>query len=329
MRRNSLQTRKKLGRYIFSYSLLISTTFWFVALFFSSPSLPIPSYFPDIFQNLNAEVSKGLAFISFLIIGYLLVPLNNKFGLIQIRASLQTSVFFLYVSACPFLHKGQIGIIIPLLFIGILFSLFSSYQEKNSGGLLFQSFIYLGIISLLIPQSLFFIPVLLIAVIMLQSMNAKSLCTSILGYIMPYWFLFAFAYFTQQMDYFYAPFKEAFHWYSNVTLLRLPTNLLATIFYFFVLFIISSIHYTINRHRNKLNIRTFLNVIIFITATLYLFIFLQPIHITLLLPCILIGNSILVAHFFALTKGKWANGFFIITTIGLFAVFAFNLWTLL
>ena len=329
MRRNSLQTRKKLGRSIFGFSLIVSAIFWIVALFFSSPSLPTNPFVLNIFQNFPNEVSIGLAFVVFLVVGYLLIPLNNKFGLIQIRASLQTSFFFLFVSACPFLHKAQIGIIIPFLFLGILFTLFSSYQEKRSGTLLFQTFIYLGIISLLIPQFLFFIPILLIASLMVQSLNTKSFCASLLGYITPYWFLFAFAFFTQQMDYFYAPFKEAFHWHSDFLVYNLSIVHLITLGYFLALFIISSLHYVINRHRNKLNIRTFLNVIILITTTLYLFVILQPIHLTLLFPCIFIGNSILVAHLFALTKGKWANGFFILASMGLFAIFVLNLWNLL
>lgn len=327
MRRNPLQKRKKLGRSIFSISLFVFASFGFLSLFFETPPLPVSPFLPDFFQGLSPAASQILALLFYLMIGYLLIPLNNRFGLIQIKASLQTSVFFFFVAACSNLHRIQLGIITPFLLLGLLNSLFNSYQMKQSASRnLYRCFFYLGLFSLILPQMVFFIPILLLMATMLQALTLRSFFASLLGYVTPYWFLFAYAYFTGEMAFFYGIIREAVHGYAHYTLMDLPTGVLWMLAFSFLLFLISSIHFIINQHRDKLRIRTFLTVILFITLSLFLFTALQPIHIGLLLPSILIGNSILTAHFIALTQGKWANGFLLLAAIGLLAIYVYNLW---
>jgi len=327
VRGNPLQKRKNLGRSIFGISLLVSGLFWVAALFFSPPPLPTTSYLPDFFHKIPFEVSKGVALGIYLTLGYLLIPLNNKFGLIQIKASLQTSVFFFFISACPNLQKIQFGAILPFFLLGSLYTLFKSYQVKESSSNLFRAFLYLGLASLFIPQLLFLVPILLLAAITLQTLTVRSFFASLFGYLLPYWFLFTFAFVTQQMDFFYDPIKEAVRWYPDQIDLAIGIGPLLTTLYIIIMFTASTIYYLITRHRNKLSTRAFLSVIITISLALLLLIILQPIHLSTLFPSLLIGVSILVAHFFALTKGKVANTFFAFSAIGLLAIFIFNLWT--
>lgn len=327
VRGNPLQKRKKLGRSIFSLSLFAFVLFWFISLFFVTPPLPTSSFLPDFFHTFTPAASKVLALVVYLMIGYLLIPLNNHFGLIQIKASLQTSVFFFFVAACPYLHQAQVGMITPLLLLGIFHSLFNSYQLKQvSNRNIFRCFLYLGIFSLALPQLLFFSPILLLTATMLQALTLRGFFASLLGYATPYWFLFAYAYFTQQMDFFNAFIKEITHGYGHYTLMDLPSGVLLMLGFLFLLFLISSIHFIIHRHRNKLKIRMFLTAILFITFFFFVFIAVQPIHIGMLLPSILVGNSILMAHFIAFTKGKWANGFLILATVCLFVIYVYSLW---
>lgn len=327
MRGYPLQKRKKLGRSIFSLSLFAFVLFWFLSLFFVTPPLPTSSFLLDFFQTFSPVGSKVLALAIYLIIGYLLIPLNNRFGLIQIKASLQTSLFFFFVAACPNLHRAQVGMITPLLLLGIFFSLFSSYQLKQlSNRNLYRAFLYLGLFSLVLPQLLFFFPILLLAAIMLQALTLRGFFASLLGYSTPYWFLFSYAYCTQQTELFNTFIQEATRWHGQYTLGDLPIGLLLTVGFLFLLFLVSSIHFLINRHRNKLRIRTFLNVTLLITFFFFIFVAVQPIHIGILLPSLLIGNSLLMAHFIALTKGKWANGFLIFAAVCLFIIYVYSLW---
>ena len=235
MRGNPLQKRKNLGRSIFGISLLVSGLFWVAALFFSPPPLPTTSYLPDFFHKIPFEVSKGVALGIYLTLGYLLIPLNNKFGLIQIKASLQTSVFFFFISACPNLQKIQFGAILPFFLLGSLYTLFKSYQVKESSSNLFRAFLYLGLASLFIPQLLFLVPILLLAAITLQTLTVRSflppiwLFTSLLVSI-----YFCICYTTNGL--FYDPIKEAVRWYPDQIDLAIGIGPLLTTLYIIIMF---------------------------------------------------------------------------------------------
>jgi len=43
-------------------------------------------------------------------IGYFLIELNNTFAIIRMRASVQTSLYFLLITACPGMHLLYAGI---------------------------------------------------------------------------------------------------------------------------------------------------------------------------------------------------------------------------
>ena len=45
-----------------------------------------------------------VSFLIYAAAGYFLIELNNRFGIIRMRASVQTAIYFLLVTVCPEMH---------------------------------------------------------------------------------------------------------------------------------------------------------------------------------------------------------------------------------
>ena len=104
---------------------------------------------------------------------------------------------------------------------------------------------------------------------------------------------------------------------------------LATLGYLFLLFIVSATHCLVAGYEDKIRTRSYLHFLIFLNFCLFAYVVLQPALSVHLLSLLLIGVSILAGHLFVLTNSRSSNLFFILSLIGLFALFGFNLWTLL
>ena len=262
-------------------------------------------------------------------IGYFLIELNNTFAIIRMRASVQTSIYFLLVTICPGMHLLYAGDIAAVAFLISLFFLFKSYQHPRPVSYIFHSFVFIGAGSLLFPQLLYFIPLWLIGAYYFQSLTARSFCAALIGLSVSYWFLFGHAFFYGQMELFYQPFVELVHFQPVNPGKDLQLWELVTLGYLFILFIVSAAHCIVSGFEDKIRTRSYLHFLIFINFCIFLFIFLQPAHCMDLLSLLLIGVSILVGHLFVLTNSKAANLFFIGSMTGLILLFCFNVWTLL
>lgn len=263
------------------------------------------------------------------LIGYLLIVLNNTFALIRMRASVQTSIYFLLVSICPGMHRLQMGEIAAVAFLISLFFLFKSYQHSRPVGYVFHSFVFIGVGSLFFPQLLFFTPLWLIGAYLFQSLTHRSFCGALVGLSVPYWFLFAHAFFYDRMELFYRPFIELVHFQPIAPGSVLLPSELATLAYLFILLVVSASHCIVSGYEDKIRTRSYLHFLIFISFCTLLFILLQPAHCMDLLPLLLIGLSILVGHLFVLTESRASNLFFIGSIAALILLFCFNIWTLL
>ena len=214
------------------------------------------------------------------------------------------------------------------LFILHLF-LFKSYQQAQASGYLFYSFLFIGAGSILFPQLTFFSVLWLFEAHRFQSLTFRSFCGALVGWTMPYWMLFGHAFFYDQIELFYHPFKELATFGDIFNLQILQPWELATLGYLFVLFIVSAAHCVVAGFEDKIRTRAYLQFLIDVTLFLFVLIVLQPSQCSNLLPLLMISNSILIGHLFVLTNNKTSNIFFIVATVCLILLFVFNVWTLL
>lgn len=330
-RTKRFQKQVTAGRLTLPAAVLISVTCWMLAAALL-PGMEEQKTGYSLWQAfshfcLSARFCRFFSFLLYGIIGYFLIELNNTFGIIRMRASIQTAVYFLLISACPAMHILHAGDLAAAAFLIALFFLFKSYQQARSASYLFHTFVSIGVGSLFFPQLLFFALIFWIGAFNFRSLSPKSFFASLIGASVPYWFLLGYAYIYGQMDLFCQPFRELAA-FAPVRFEFLPWQI-ATAGYMLVLFLVSSAHCLISGYEDKIRTRSYLNFLIFLTLCIFIYFGLQPVLGVHLLPLLLIGVSILAGHLFVLTDSRGSNLFFICALAGLFLLFGFNLWALL
>lgn len=275
---------------------------------------------------LPAWAERTLSLVLCSAIGYFLILLNNAFAIIRMRASVQTAVYFLLVAACPVVQESCTGNVVAVTFLGALFFLFNSYQRNRSEADLFHAFVCIGTGSLFLPQLTLVAPLFWIGAYHFQSLRARSFAASLVGWTLPYWFLFGHAYYHGCMEWFYLPFRQL----AGFTALHygLQTHEAVTLAYLFLLFAVSAGHCMVAGYEDKLRTRNYLHFLILLTFCLFLYTGLQPEAGRQMMPLLLTLVSILTGHLFVLTDTRSSNLFFSGTLVLLFLLFGYNLWEL-
>ena len=324
------------GRWTLPAVIFICALCWVLTYFLFPDSIAstTPKESSSFLQSTRDLLLPGWAerivsFLVYAIIGYFLIELNNQFSIIRMRASMQTAIYFLLVTVCPGMHLLYIGDIVALGSLISIYFLFKSYQQAQAAGYLFYSFFFIGAGSILFPQLTILSVLWLLEAYRFQSLTPRSFCGALLGWILPYWMLFGHAFFYDQMELFYHPFKELATFGDIFNLQILQPWELATLGYLLVLFIVSAAHCVVAGFEDKIRTRAYLQFLIDVTLFLFVLIVLQPSQCSNLLPLLMISNSILIGHLFVLTNNKTSNIFFIVATVCLILLFGFNVWTLL
>ena len=191
MRNRRLQGRITAGRFTLPAVILICIVCWI------GTSILLPAMSSEkeagyaLWQSvctlyLPAWADRVISFMLYAAIGYFLIELNNTFAIIRMRASVQTSIYFLLVTICPGMHLLYAGDIAAVAFLISLFFLFKSYQHPRPVSYIFHSFVFIGAGSLLFPQLLYFIPLWLIGAYYFQSLTARSFCAALIGLSVSY-----------------------------------------------------------------------------------------------------------------------------------------------
>ena len=196
MRTKRFQNRITAGRFTLPTAILISVSCWILTAVLLPETETQQSGYSlwETFCDfcIPTWANRLFSFILYAVIGYFLIQLNNTFAIIRMRASVQTSVYFLLISS----------------FLVALFFLFKSYQQARPTGSLFHAFVFIGLGSLLFPQLMLFVPIFWIGAYNFQSLQPKSFFASLVGWSVPYWLLLGHALYYGQMELFCQPFRE-------------------------------------------------------------------------------------------------------------------------
>lgn len=303
MRNKKLQGQVTAGRWTLPIVVFICTLCW-VLTSFLLPDLTastVEDSTLSLWQSardllLPAWAERLVSYLIYAVIGYSLIELNNRFGIIRMRASMQTAIYFLLVTICPEMHLLYAGDIAALAFLFSIYFLFKSYQQPQAAGYLFYSFLFIGAGSLLFPQLTFLSVLWIFEAHRFQALKPRSFCGALLGWVLPYWFLFGHAFFYNQMELFYRPFTELVTFGKPFDLQILQPWELAVLGYLLVLFIVSAAHCIIAGFEDKIRTRAYLQFLIDLNIFLFLLIALQPTYCANLLPLLMISSSILTGY---------------------------------
>lgn len=270
-----------------------------------------------------------IQFVCFVCSTFVMVLLNNSNALIRIYSRMVSAVFIVLSCAVCFLFHSLTGAIFQLCFITSLLTLFRTYQDKESTGWIFYTFLLLGLASLAQIQALYFVPLFwLIMAVTIYSFSWRNLVASIFGLLLPYWCYAAgilwrnggnFMPMTshlEQLGHYIMPYD-----YTSLSLSQILTTGLIVL-----LTITGIIHFIRNSTYDKIRTRQIYYTLMLMNLFAMVLLIVQPQHYDVMMRVSIITASPIIGHFIALTYTKITNiAFYVICTAALLLT-AFNLW---
>ena len=281
------------------------------------PSVPITS----------GELLRGAwaQFACFLVSAYLMVELNNSNALIRIYSRMVSSSFLVLICSGAFLFTSMSGAIAQLCAVGTYFLLFRCYQDNQSVGWTYYSFLCVGLASIVFPQAFYYVPLLWgFMFFQLSSLSWRTFFASIVGLLTPYWFAVPILIFQGQYDWLLHHFEALAEFNYDPT--QLTVNQLLLFAFAVLLGITGTVHYARKKSADNIRIRLFYGCFIIMWLFTALFLLLQPQHYDVLIRVLIINVSPLIAHFLSLTYTRLTNyAFYAICAVAL-VLTLFNLW---
>ena len=259
------------------------------------------------------------------IIGYAMIEANTTFTLIRTRTSLPVCIYGWMTTSLFFLHPFNEINLIPLAFVLAVYQLFRSYESTAPTNSIYHAFLFLSLGSLIFPQFMVFAFLWWTSMIPFRAMNGKSFLASLIGLATPYWFLFVYAFYFDQMPLFLAPLQEMIRFHPIDYSTLLPTEIISWVVITLWL-LISSIHYGWISHKDRTRTRIYHSFFVYAGWCTTILSVLQPNHLHKWLPIQLICMAFLTGHLFTLTRNRFSGIFFIVTFATFVLIMSFNLW---
>ena len=270
-------------------------------------------------QDWNELISLGL----FVIIGYLIIETNTTFTLIRTRTTMPVCLYWCFATVLFFLHPFEWGNLVTLTFLLSVYYLFKSYESTQPAIPIYHTFLFIGIGSIIFPQLIYFAPLFFASMIPFRSYTLKSFIASLLGLITPFWFVFGYAFYFEQIHLLTDPIEEMIHFYPiNYTTIKLNEGISWGVITLSLL--IGSFHYWKISYTDKTRTRIYHSFMIFAGLWTILLSILQPIHLRELLQIQLILTAFLNGHLFTLTRNRFSNIYFIVTFVTLTILLIYN-----
>src|SRR5574344_44971 len=293
-------------------------------------ALPIVACYAAAIWLTGGLISHGwwLQFACFALSTYLMLELNNSNALIRIYSRMVSCSYLALCSAACFLFSSLTGGIASFFMIAAIYLLFRTYQNRSAMGLSFYGFLCISIASIHSPVMLFYIPFFWIMMaINLRSLNIRTFGATILGLLLPYWFVSVWLFYHQQMEWFESHFSSLITFSFHGTYQSIPASIWIYIMFITVIALIGIIHYLNNSYQDKIRIRLLFESFVTLDIVTFVFLILQPQHYDMLLRIIIANTAPLIGHFIALTHTRFTNISFYLLIITTLILTAYNLWT--
>lgn len=255
---------------------------------------------------------------------YLMAELNNRNALIRTFTRLMSVSFLMFT--CMAGNLGSLtGALTLLSIIGTLTLFFRTYQDRQSAGWTYYTFLVLSLGSLADIHLLLLTPVLwLLMVFSLQSMSWRTLFASLFGLATPYWFLTGWRAIEGDLTPLTTHLSQLLQWGEAATDGDwLHTSVFALLI---VCGITGIVHFVRTYYLDKIRIRQYYYCFITISVIASILLVAQPYQHELLQELLIVSVSPLTAHFLALTHTRWTNMAFIVLTLSTVALTLCRLW---
>lgn len=293
-------------------------------------TLPVACVYGLLVWLAGGLVSHGLwvTFVCFAVATYLMVELNNRNALLRIYSRMVSVSFIALSMMLPRMMYATRASLAGVCFVMSLFVLLFCYQDRQSVGKTFYTFMILSIGSIFDVHLLYYVPALwLVMAFYLQSMSWRALFASIIGVITPYWFA-ALLFFLFDNPLVVVSHVSAL---ADVPLspdyLSMPIGSLVAVAWIVVLVITGTIHFVRNSYMDSIRIRMIFNSFMFLAVYSLLLMAAVPSLFDVFVRVLVVAASPLIAHFISLTRSRVTNIAFVVIVVVTLAITVFNLWT--
>lgn len=293
-------------------------------------ALPICAAYTLLICLISGLFSEGIwAQLALTVIATLLmVELNNRNSLIRIYSRMVSCSFLVMTMMTPHKIESIDGCIVSMCFVAFYLALCNAYQDKKATGYVLWAFAAIGVASIVWIQILLFIPVLwVLTATNILAMSLRTFVASILGVIMPYWFLSAYYIYIGDI----MPIVDHIATIANFEPLFIYKNCSINDFlplcFIILLAITGSIHFLRTSYKDKIRTRMIYEMFITMTVATIVLIILQPQHANIATHLLIISTAPLIGHFLALTSTKITNIASLAIMATALVITALNLWT--
>lgn len=253
----------------------------------------------------NQLTSMSVNAILVVFITVLISFMNARFMLIREKTTLPAAFLILLLSSHPFFLITSPHLIASIFLIGATFHLFSSYNSANKPIICSNIIIEVILGSLFVTEAIFYCIVFIIGFFLMRNLNFKVILASFTTIILIYIPVATYYFITEDTDAFYKPFMP----FSLDNLAKLPLLefqarnwiVLGVVAFILILFYI---HNYINSYKDKIQIRSYINFLKTLIGFALIFYITLNVEAWMNIYVTIIAGSILLAHYYTLTKGK-------------------------
>lgn len=255
---------------------------------------------------------------------YLIMELNTRNALLRIRSRMMSVTYLLLMSVCPMLHAWHPGMVAACCFVLSYHTLFASYQRRRPEGYIFHTFLFVGAGSMLFPpMAILALGYCFCMLFPLRGMNRRTFMAGLLGLLLPYWGYAAYAIWHNRLD---TAFLYLQQWYTPVcpdySLLTTPQTVTACVLLFFS--IPAFVHFFHTAYNDKIHTRMLFYCIATQQVLLSAGFVLLPQYFDAMAHLFVLNTALLMAHYYALAKGRGFYLWFNFTLLALVALGVYN-----
>lgn len=243
--------------------------------------------------------------------------LNNVNALIRIYSRMISCSFIVLMTMTAYLWPQLSAGMAALAVTTFYLLLFQTYQDKRAMGMIFYAYAMLGIGSIFWVQLLWLVPLFWILMATnILAFSGRTFFASILGLVLPYWFLGGYYFLTGQITMLGGHFADILNVGPLFALGLLDLHHFVTIGFVFLLGILGIVHFLRNSYKDKIRIRMYYEAFIVVELVLMAAIIVFPKMADPIMALLITTTAPLIGHFLALTHTKVTNiTFFVILAI--------------
>jgi hypothetical protein len=262
-----------------------------------------------------------------MVISSLMIEMAVHLRLLRIYNWMVATIFMLLTVCCASGYASIEAGIIGICMMVAIYMLFLTYKVPNDVRHTYCAYLAIGVGSLIFVKTLYFVPLMwVLTAFLLQSLNWRTLSSSLVGLVTPYWLALPWYIFKQEYEGVITHFLPLFHLpVSDGEVVLRPIQV--TVFVFVaVLAIIGMVNFWRKNYEESIRIRMFFYFFQWMGLATGVFVLLQPQHYDTFMRILLICASPVIAHFFALTKLRIVNYMFfcVLGLVIAFTFFSFN-----